>query len=121
MSRVDHIVARRQERDRKPQVVYENAGPGRRKALVFAGQVVTTSDKHEIGDRWWRSRFADLVERRRSPEKVAPKARVVEPRELTGRQIGRSIPRPADISRQAWRAISRVAEKAARRSIARGR
>ena len=69
MSRVDHIVSRQRGDDRKPRVIYENAGPGRRRALVEEqadGTVKpkTTSARHRQGDGWWKVHYADLVERR---------------------------------------------------------
>ena len=65
MSRVDHIVARRREDTRKQRVRYENAGPGRRRAMKdIDGKPILTDGRHRQGDEWWRVHLADLVERR---------------------------------------------------------
>ena len=65
MSRVDRLVARRREDTRKARVRYENAGPGRRRAMKdIDGKPLLTSGRHKQGDEWWRVHLADLVERR---------------------------------------------------------
>lgn len=56
MARIDHIIARRQEAARKPRFVWRQ------------GVRVRTKPQHKQGSPWWRERFADLVERRRSKE-----------------------------------------------------
>lgn len=74
MARIDRIVARRQESARKPRVVFLNNGPGRRKADVTMNPLTgnpephMTSAQHKQGDQWWRSRFVEVIERRRVPD-----------------------------------------------------
>lgn len=69
MSRVDHIVLRRMVETRHARVVFEHAGPGRRRASVYQAAdgkryATLTAAHHRQGLKWWRSKFADMVERR---------------------------------------------------------
>lgn len=81
MARIDHILSRRAESPRKAQVVYVKNGPGRRKVsmrydLILKKDVPNlTAAVHKQGDSWWRSRFADLVERRNTTSTTATSGR----------------------------------------------
>ncbi len=54
MSRFDHVMKRRLE-----QVVTR-----RRPKSGAPGGIITVHKQHIRGDRWWRMRFADLIEKR---------------------------------------------------------
>lgn len=56
MSRFDHIMDRH----------LENTITRRRPKSGVPGGVITVYKQHVRGDRWWRMRFADLIEKRRS-------------------------------------------------------
>lgn len=117
MSRFDRIVARRQEAARPARVIFENAGPGRRRAKVQekvlkdkAGQTIknedgspktvirgqTTSAMHRAGDDWYRARLADMAERR-IVKPHGSRANVVtyKPREVPLEQIKANMQRLA--------------------------
>ena len=53
MSRFDHVMNRR----------LENLVERRRPKAGVPGGVITVRKQHIRGDRWWRMRFADIVEK----------------------------------------------------------
>ena len=116
MSRADHIVSRHREDMRKPRVVYESAGPGRRHAVVGK----TTWPRHRQGSSWFRTRYADMVERREVEARTWGHSVITyAPRPVTRKPVERATPpqefpmasRPEGMTRQNQRRLDRQLRK----------
>lgn len=107
MSRVDHIVARRQEASRpiRPsQKLREIRDPETGK--THHGRL----PRHSQGSTWWRDRFANLVERRLPDGTYKP--RDVPPKAIAARRdTPEMLPRPKGMTRQTQRRLFREACK----------
>jgi hypothetical protein len=135
VSRVEHILNRRQEMARKARVIFEKAGPGRRRArtdtkvvgkdvddkLIIKTVGVTYRGQHKQGAGWWRAQLADMVERRSTITKkyghsevtYKPRDRKVAPTIRPRGVVPERLPRPDGITRQMHRRVYRQACKAA--------
>lgn len=104
MSRADRIVNRRQEGRR-------NGTATKRKTIHLPnGKAVTVlPTTHIQGNNWWRSRFADLVDRKNTDGTVTPRAKAVLPTITPSKPEPERLPRPEGMTRQMHRRLYRVA------------
>lgn len=104
MSRADHIVLRRQEGKR-------NGKAKKRRIKLPNGKTVSVlPTTHIQGNQWWRTRFADLVDRKNDDGTVTPRAK---PKSIPAPQTPapERLPRPEGLARQTHRRLYRVAAK----------
>jgi hypothetical protein len=80
----------------------------------FGVEQMSLLPTHKAAHQWWRSRFADLVERKNEDGTFAPRRRPARTYSTAKRPIGpppAMIKRPDDLSRQSQRRLYREVSK----------